>query len=125
MRGTDLTDWQLKAAEKFLRDRNKHQTSVTDEQHVTLPFGQLVRIVAWYGQIRAKAVEAGIPADEPGETYVEPRSTREDWQAALKWAENHKSWAVLTALTEDGFCPEVDYKKLMGGAGADVKPANG
>ena len=68
MRGTDLTEWQIKAAEKFLRD-NSSSNPENDDKLVSLRFGDLVRMVAWYGQIRAKGVEAGNPADVPGETY--------------------------------------------------------
>jgi hypothetical protein len=69
MRGTDLTAWQIKAAETFIRN-NSPSNPRDDDQQISLRFGDLVRLVAWYGQIRAKAVEAGIPADVPGETYV-------------------------------------------------------
>ena len=69
MRGTDLTEWQIKAAEKFCR-RNSSTDPIDDDQSVSLRFGDLVRMVAWYGQIRAKAVEAGAPADTPGETHT-------------------------------------------------------
>lgn len=71
MRGTNVTEWQLRAAEKFLRDRNMNVAKPENyDRKVSLPFGDLVRLVAWYGQIRAKAVERGHSADEPGETYT-------------------------------------------------------
>jgi hypothetical protein len=65
--GTDLTEWQLKAAENFLRAASEEP--LNSKGKIVLAFGDLVRIVAWYGQIRAKGVESGIPADEPGETF--------------------------------------------------------
>lgn len=72
MKGTDLTDWQLSAAEKFLRQRGRRMDEQPREidRIITIPWGDFIRVVAWYGQIRAHAVANGAPPDEPGETYV-------------------------------------------------------
>lgn len=69
MKGTDLKDWQIDAAEKFLL-RNTSVVPKNHEQVISMKFGDFVRAVAWYGQIRAESVEQGCPADVPGHSYV-------------------------------------------------------
>ena len=71
MRGTDITEAQMDAAEKFiLLMRSKTNTlHPTHDQEVRHNFGDLVRLVALYGAIRAKAVADGNSVDEVGETY--------------------------------------------------------
>jgi hypothetical protein len=71
MRGTEITDAQMEAAEKFIllvrsADNN---TQPDPEDSVSMPWHKLVRIVAWYGAIRANAVANGNPVDKAGETY--------------------------------------------------------
>ena len=72
MKGTELTDWQLQAAEKFLRQRGRNMDEQPRElgRQVSIRWSDLIRVVAWYGQIRAQAVANGAPPDEPGETFV-------------------------------------------------------
>ena len=71
MRGNDLTQAQLDAAEQFiLLMRSKtNDLHPTHDQDVRHNFGDLVRLVALYGAIRAKAVENGNSVDEVGEVY--------------------------------------------------------
>lgn len=72
MKGTDLTKWQIDAAEKFVRGRQTFGQLApdSDDRQVIVRFGDLVRLVAWYGQIRAVAVSKGAPVDEPAEAVV-------------------------------------------------------
>lgn len=70
MRGTDLTEWQLEAAKKFLMDQSNIEESASLDQQITMTFADLIRVVAWYGQIRAEGVARGIPADTPGHTVT-------------------------------------------------------
>lgn len=35
------------------------------------------------------------------------------WQRAVDWARERRSWALLTALEEDGPDPKVDYEQLL------------
>ena len=72
MKGTELSDRQLLAAEKFLRlpSMNMAEQPRDLDRQIILPWGDLIRIVAWYGQIRAQAVADGVPPNEPGETYI-------------------------------------------------------
>lgn len=71
MRGTEITDSQMDAAEKFiLLCRTDGNTQYPKpEESVTMHWGNIVRIVAWYGAIRAKAVKDGASVDDAGETY--------------------------------------------------------
>ena len=96
MRGTDLTEWQLKAAEKFLR---KDGSTVGHDQDVCLRFSELVRIVAWYGQIRAKAVESGAPADEPGEVYVVSAASVTSQPCTFEYSSPENKAGKLLAIT--------------------------
>jgi hypothetical protein len=59
MRGTDLTDEQIAAARQFILDR-AGMTELPDEREIVQRFGNLVRIVAWYGAIRFDACQRGI-----------------------------------------------------------------
>lgn len=70
MRGTELSDKQLKAAERFilsLTDGTK--TSLEPESMISQRWDSLVRLVAFYGAIRAYAVTKGGTVEEPGETF--------------------------------------------------------
>jgi hypothetical protein len=71
MRGTDLTQAQLDAAEKFilLMRSKENKLHPTNDQKIAHRWGDLVRIVALYGAIRAKAVADGNSVDEVGEVY--------------------------------------------------------
>lgn len=69
MRGTDLSQWQLDAAEKFIRGRNKTIVGPFAPETITVRWSDLVRLVAWYGAIRADATKRGIDPDTPGEAY--------------------------------------------------------
>jgi len=71
MKGTDLTEKQLKAAEQFIlgaRAKGNTQSPEAD-QAVTQRWSDLVRIVAWYGAIRAASMQHGGTVEEPGETF--------------------------------------------------------
>ena len=71
MRGTEITDAQMDAAEKFLLLVRSvdNETQPDPEDSVSIPWNKLVRLVAWYGAIRANAVANGNPVDKAGETY--------------------------------------------------------
>lgn len=72
MKGSDLTDKQLKAAERYILLRRADGNTVPPdgEQQVAMPFNSLVRLVAEYGAIRAASVEQGGSVDEPGDVYL-------------------------------------------------------
>lgn len=53
MRGTECTAGQMEHARKFLMDRAPNVLDrPTDERRVTIPFGDIARILAWYGALR-------------------------------------------------------------------------
>ncbi len=67
MRGVDLTEHQLSTAEKFIalvrpegRKTDQHR-----EAWLAIKWGDLVRIVAHYGAIRAQAVAKGGSVEFP------------------------------------------------------------
>jgi hypothetical protein len=61
MRGTELTVEQIASAREFVHGRTRNvKTMPKDEQAVTVTFGQLARLVAWYGAIRYQAGADGI-----------------------------------------------------------------
>jgi hypothetical protein len=73
MKGTDLTQAQIDAAERFIlarRATGNLQHPAHDEE-VRQKWGDLVRIVAWYGALRYKAGKDGINSlENPGDTEV-------------------------------------------------------
>ena len=71
MKGTELTDQQLDAAEKFiLLMRAKDNLMVPERtQLVTQTWDSIVRLVALYGAIRAKAVADGNSPEVAGEVF--------------------------------------------------------
>ena len=71
MKGTELTDQQLDAAEKFiLLMRAKDNLMVPERtQSVTQTWDSIVRLVALYGAIRAKAVADGNSPEVVGEVF--------------------------------------------------------
>jgi hypothetical protein len=73
MKGTDLTREQIAAAERFLLDRRAkgNLQHPAHNQEVTQKWGDLVRVVAWYGALRYKAGQEGINSlEKPGDTEV-------------------------------------------------------
>lgn len=73
MKGTDLTQEQIDSAEQFIKDRFESYTrqQPEPETHVSLEFGVLVRVVAWYGALRYEAGALGINSlEDPGETII-------------------------------------------------------
>ena len=77
MKGTELTPWQLEAAGKFIQERRigASDICIADDQEIRIKHGDLVRLVAWYGAVRAEATLKGIPPDRPGSTT--PRGQRQ------------------------------------------------
>ena len=63
MKGTNVTPEQFSRAEEFLRGV-ADWTPPGIRTSVTIELGHLIRLLAWYGAIRADGVRAGI---------VEPR----------------------------------------------------
>jgi len=63
VRGTDLTDEQIQSARKFACARQKIPATdgmIDDTTVVSLKFGDLARLVAWYGAIRYQAGKHGV-----------------------------------------------------------------
>lgn len=71
MKGQDLTEKQLKAAEQYLIVRRADGciSRPHPDQNVVLPMKQLIMLIAEYGAIRAKSMLNGGSVDEPGEVY--------------------------------------------------------
>lgn len=69
MKGTDLTDAQIQSAREFSCARQVHQPAdvLDDATRVTLKFGELVRLIAWYGALRFQAGRDGT-----GGTFENP-----------------------------------------------------
>ena len=78
MKGTELSEKQLKAAERFilsLTDGNRE--SLEPSQIISQRWDSLVRLVAFYGAIRAKAMLRGGTVEEPQETFKLARQEQE------------------------------------------------
>lgn len=70
MRGTDVTEEQMKSAREFAFARSVGLEEMPDDQRIImLPFGKMVRLMAWYGAMRYKAGRdgAGGTLESPGE----------------------------------------------------------
>lgn len=62
MKGTDLTDAQIQSARQFLVDRRSGDNKgvmPADEENIVQSFGNLARVVAWYGALRYEAGRNG------------------------------------------------------------------
>ena len=72
MNGKNLTEKQLKAAEKYilLRRASENKAAPGDDQYVQLRWKELVMLVAEYGALRASGVERGGSISEPGDVYL-------------------------------------------------------
>ena len=70
MRGTELTDAQIESARRFCADRRKDAPGDTpdDSRIISIPFGQMIRLVAWYGALRFQAGRDGTGGtlEKPG-----------------------------------------------------------
>lgn len=66
MRGKDCTPEQLKSAEDFIMARAS--TVTKRPKQVSMPFDDLVRLVAWYGALRFTAARDGVGGtlEKPG-----------------------------------------------------------
>ena len=68
MKGIDINDDQMRAAETFLLERQEPPCKArTGDVLVGMRWKDLVRLVAWYGAVRAEGALKGIPVDKPGE----------------------------------------------------------
>jgi hypothetical protein len=67
--GSDLTEKQLKAAEKYilLRRASGNDATPDDEQLLEIRWKELVMLIAEYGAIRAGSIANGGSVNEPGE----------------------------------------------------------
>jgi hypothetical protein len=66
MRGTDVNPKQYDAAEAFIAEHVIHADPPRAEQPVTVKWGELVQLVAWYGALRARGIERGVSTvDDP------------------------------------------------------------
>lgn len=78
MKGTDCTEAQIDSARQFCADRRKDQPGERprDAQEITISFGQLARLVAWYGALRYMAGRDGtggtLECPGPIDTREEP-----------------------------------------------------
>ena len=72
MKGSDLTEKQLKAAEQYilLRRASGNDAIPDASQRVELGWKELVMLVAEYGAIRAGSVAEGGSVKDPGEVYL-------------------------------------------------------
>lgn len=69
MRGLDCTDAQLDAADRFITEHPMRGIHVSRDQAVTVPYGEIVRVVAWYGALRYIAARdnSGGTLDNPAD----------------------------------------------------------
>ncbi len=72
MRGRDISEKQLKAAEQYLLllRVDSQWTEYADSTMLSVSFGDMKKIIAEYGAIRAASVARGGTVDEPGEIYL-------------------------------------------------------
>lgn len=68
MKGIDISESQLEAAADFICERRTVGSDIKlrPETEVAISWGNLVRLVAWYGAIRANAVARGGDPVHPG-----------------------------------------------------------
>jgi hypothetical protein len=64
MRGTDVNPEQMEAAERFIAEHVTHGDPLPEDQPVTVKWGELVRLVAWYGALRAIGIQKGVSTVE-------------------------------------------------------------
>ena len=70
MKGTDVTEKQYRAAERFILSIGRVEPdSIDPNREVSISWNKFVRVVAWYGAIRCASGLEGGTVDEPGETY--------------------------------------------------------
>jgi hypothetical protein len=71
MKGSDLTEKQIKAAEKYilLRRASGNEATPHGDQHLKISWKDLVMLIAEYGAIRAGSVAKGGSVNEPGDVY--------------------------------------------------------
>ena len=69
MRGTEVTEKQLKAAEQFVMLHYRGSSDVKRDQVIMVKFEEMLRLIALYGAIRCESAKNGGSADEPGECY--------------------------------------------------------
>ncbi len=73
MKGDGLTQAQLDRAREFVSGRLVFKRDIEDDKDVTVRFGDLVRLVAWYGALRFISGMNGIGTTEsPAQTGVQP-----------------------------------------------------
>jgi len=72
VKGSDLSEKQIRAAEQYILLRRSQGNNQTPQptQQVVLPWNALIMLVAEYGAIRAASMELGGKVDEPGEVYL-------------------------------------------------------
>lgn len=44
---------------------------------------------------------------------IKPGHTREDYDACVAWAKEHRYWAMYNSMVEDGYDSNVDWRWLM------------
>lgn len=73
MKGTDLTQAQIDAAERFIlaRRATSNLQHPKGDEEILQRWSDFIRIVAWYGAIRYKAGSEGLSSlDNPGDPTV-------------------------------------------------------
>jgi hypothetical protein len=75
MRGTDVTQAQFDEAEHFLTAFVLQRHAPKPGQNISIEWQKFVRVVAWYGAIRADGIaRAGATVDGPGRCSLVPQS---------------------------------------------------
>lgn len=81
LRGTDLTEAQIQSARIFANARRKGelQEMPDDGQLIVQKFGDMARLLAWYGALRFKAGRDGTGGtlEEPGPLDVKAKGASE------------------------------------------------
>lgn len=74
MKGTELNEKQLKAAEEFVLAQRSATSQVVQTpaptERVSIEWQQFVRMVAWYGALRAAAMLKGGSVENPSSFFA-------------------------------------------------------
>jgi len=72
VRGTDVNEAQFEAAQDFITKFVTKQPELSPEQTIVIKWDELVRLVAWYGALRAQGIRdrTGGTVEKPGEVAL-------------------------------------------------------
>ena len=104
MNGSDLTEKQLKAAEKYilLRRASMNDATPDDNALIELRWKEFVMLIAEYGAIRAGSIGNGGSVNEPGEVYLTGRVRT---MKACPWCELEYDLTPYTEPDHLKVCP--------------------